>query len=245
MKPLAILALLWVSLAPLTAGNIDVSADSQVTLQNSESLTVSLGVWNYASAAASAGLASIYPAGISFTLGGLPDGSPSDAIPGTSATYTPGMLFSATLESLDGSISIPLIDSNAALLGLPGGDLVLTTGSRSGGSYTGPISLLSGTVTLSSAESAELFSAATLQPWSEAFEIRLVNAGDEFTFGYPGSTLAGDVSASLSSAGGTLSVGAIPLQVELRDCPEPGTICLLLIGLAALIVIHRRGLFSL
>lgn len=239
MKLLTILALFCASLAPLHAGNIDVTADSQVTLQNSDSLTFGLGVWNYASAASDAGLASPYPAEISFTLGAMPEGLPTSAIPGTSATYTPGMLFRATLESLDGSISMPLFDSNAALLGLPDGDLVVTTGFRSGGSYTGPISVLNATVALSSAEAAELFSAAALQPWSEAFDIRLVNVGDDITFGYSGAAITSAVTASLSSAGGTLSVGAMPLQVELQDCPEPGTIALLLIGLAAIGITKR------
>jgi hypothetical protein len=148
------------------------------------------------------------------------------------------MLFSATLESLDGSYSMPLFDSNAALLGLPDGDLVLGSGFRSGGSYSGPISVLSATVTLNSTESAELFSAAALEPWSEAFVIRLVNVGEDITFGYSGSPITSALSASLSSADGTLSAGAMPLQVELQDCPEPGTMWLLLIGLTASLVVR-------
>jgi hypothetical protein len=241
MRLSAILALFCVSLAPLYAGNIDVTADSQVTLQNNDSLIIGLGMWNYASQASGAGLPSPYPAEISFTLGGLPLDLPTSAIPGTSASYTPGMLFSASLESLDGSYSIPLFDSDAALLGLPDGDLVLGTGYRSGGSYSGPISVLSATVAISSAEAAELFSAAGLVPWSEAFVIRLVNVGDDITFGYSGSPITSALSASLSSANGTLSVGAVPIQVELQDCPEPATIGLLLIGFAASFLVKWGG----
>jgi len=233
MKLPLIFALFYVSLMPLDAGIADVTADAQVTVQENESLIIGLGVWNYASQASAAGLASPYPTEISFSLGGLPDGLPTSTIPGTSATYTPGMLFSATLESVDGSYSMPLFDSDAALLGLPDGDLVLGNGSRSGGSYSGPISDLSATVTLSSAESAELFSAASLAPWSEAFVIRLVNVGEDVTFGYSGSPITSALSASLSSVDGTLSVGAVPIQVELQDCPEPGTMGLLLMGLVA------------
>jgi hypothetical protein len=239
MKMSAIFALFCASLVPLHAGNVDVTADSQVTLQDGDSLIIGLGVWNYASQASGAGLASPYPAEISFTLGGLPVGLPTSAIPGTSASYTPGMLFSASLESLDGAESIPLFDSNAALLGLPDGDLVLGAGFRSGGSYSGPISVLSATVTISSAEAAGLFSAASLEPWSEAFAIRLVNMGDDITFGYSGWPITSALSASLSSADGSLSVGAMPLQVQLQDFPEPGTMGLLLIGLAAIAVCAR------
>ena len=234
MRLSAIFALCCVSLVPLRAGNLDVTADSQVTLQNNDSLIIGLGMWNYASQASGAGLPSLYPTEISFTLGGLPLDLPTSAIPGTSAAYTPGMLFSASLESLDGSDSIPLFDSDAALLGLPEGDLVLGTGFRSGGSYSGPISVLSASVTISSAEAAELFSA-------EAFVIRLVNVGGAVTFGYSGSPITSALSASLSSADGTLSMGAIPLQVQLQDCPEPGTIGLLLIGLAAFFLVKWGG----
>jgi hypothetical protein len=241
MKHSAIFALLYVSLVPLHAGNIDVTTDSQVTVQEGESLIVGLGVWNYASQAAAAGLASPYPTEISFTLGGLPVGLLTSTIPGSSATYTPGLLFSATLESLDGTVSVPLFDSNAALLGLPDGDLVLGSGFRSGGSYSGPISVLSATVMLTSAESAELFSAAALEPWSEAFVIRLANVGEDVTFGYSGSPITGALSASLSSENGTLSVGAMPIQVELQNCPEPGTLGLLLMGLMASLWLKWRA----
>ena len=241
MRLSAIIALFCISLAPLRAGNIDVTGDSQVTLQDNDSLLIGLGVWNYASLASGAGLASPYPAEISFTLGGLPVDLPTAAIPGTSASYTPGMLFSASLESTDGSISIPLFDSDAALLGLPDGDLVLGAGFRSGGSYSGPVSVLSATVALNSAQTAELFSAAELESGSEAFVIRLLDVGDDITFGYSGSPITTALSASLSSADGTLSVGAVPLQVELQDCPEPGTIGLFLMGLAAIAVCARAS----
>ena len=165
----------------------------------------------------------------------LNESAPTAASCNARVSQYSSVIFSASLESLDGSYSIPLFDSDAALLGLPDGDLVLGTGYRSGGSYSGPIAVLSATVMLSSAEAADLFSATALQPWSEAFVIRLVNVGDDVTFGYSGSPITSALSASLSSADGTLSVGAMPLQVELQDCPEPGTIGLLLIGLAVMV----------
>jgi hypothetical protein len=118
---------------------------------------------------------------------------------------------------------------------------VLGSGFRSGGSYSGPISVLSATVMLTSAESAELFSAAALEPWSEAFVIRLANVGEDVTFGYSGSPITGALSASLSSENGTLSVGAMPIQVELQNCPEPGTLGLLLMGLMASLWLKWRA----
>jgi hypothetical protein len=126
---------------------------------------------------------------------------------------------------------------------LPDGDLVLGSGLRSGGSYSGPVSVVSATATLSSAEAADLFAAGSLAPWSEAFVIRLVNLGDDMTFGYSGAPIASAVSVSLSSTGGSLSVGAVPLQVDLQDCPEPGTTTLLLLGLAAIALSRRIRLY--
>ena len=211
------------ALASLRAGTIDVTSDSQVTLHPHQSLLFYLSS-DYASHAP---LESPYPGQIEVLFGCLPLDSPTAMIPGTSAPYIPGILFSGTLESLDGSIAIPLFDSNAARLGLPAGDMVLTTGYRNGGAYSGSISALTGSLVLSSQEAAELFSV-------KDFVIRLRDLQGEVTFGYPGSPLTTAFSASLSSADGTLSLGAMPQRVELRHNPEPGTIGLLLIGLAIL-----------
>jgi len=92
---------------------------------------------------------------------------------------------SAPLKSRDGSLSIPLTDPNATRLGLSAGDMLLTQGSRSGGSYSGPINLLSAAVTLSSGQAAALFA-------SGAAVIEVRNTGAPVTFGYSGSPIAGD-----------------------------------------------------
>jgi hypothetical protein len=157
----------------------------------------------------------------------MPLGGPVASIPGTSGVYVSGILFSGTLESQDGSVSIPLTDSNATRLGLPAGDLLLTPGSRSGGSYSGAIDLLSAAVTLSPQEAAALFASG------EAV-IHIQNTGAAITFGYAGVPIGSDFSASLIGDGGAQSVGARVMQVECAhaDAPEPGTIGLLLIGLA-------------
>jgi hypothetical protein len=239
--PLFGFALFFVSILPLSGDSIDVSSDSLVTLQNNNSLIFDLGMWNYAEQASNDGLASPYPAEISVMLAGLPVDAATSPISGTSAVYTPGILFSGDLESVDGSVVIPLVDCNAALLGLPTGDMVLTNGYTSGSSYSGPISLLTASVVLSSAEAADLFAAGSLDPWSESFVLRLNNIGGNITFGYPGASIEDASSASLSSADGTLSVGAVPLQADLRATPEPGSVGLLLIGLAVIAAITARS----
>jgi hypothetical protein len=221
MKDLIARLLIWgvplAMMAPAKANPINVTGSSLVTLGSNDSLLF------YISSN------SPYPGEIELVLGGIPLGGPVESISGTSVVYMPGMLFSGTLESQDGSISIPLTDASATRLGLPNGDILLTPGSCSGGSYSGPIDLISAGTTFSSQEAAELFGSG------EAV-IDLQNIGGSMTFGYPGSAITNDFSASLISADGSESMGA---RVMKADCerhgpavPEPATVGLLLIGLA-------------
>ena len=210
----ALLAIL-LSIAPATASPIDVTNSSLVTLQTNESLLF------YISSDHS------YPAELQILLGGTPLGGPVASISGTSGVYVAGILFSGTLESQDGSVSIPLTDPDATRLNLPTGDMLLTPGSRSGGSYSGSIDLLSAAVTLSPQEAAALFASG-----EAVIDIR--NTGAAITFGYSGAPIGSDFSASLVGPAGAQSVGARVMQVECAraNAPEPGTIGLLVIGLS-------------
>jgi hypothetical protein len=220
-------ALLLASIAPATATTLDVTNISQVTLQTNDSLIFTLSA-DYSNCSRG----SQYPGEIEMLLGGMPLGGPVASIPGTSGVYMPGILFTGTLASQNGGISIPLTDPNATRLGLPAGDMLLTPGSRSGGSYSGPIDLLSAGVIISSQEAAELFGSGEVV-------IDLHDIGAPITFGYPGSTIASDFSASLIGPDGSQSVGARVMGVECvhNNTPEPGTIGLLIIGLT--IVVRR------
>lgn len=215
-------SLLLASIA--TASTINVTSNSQVILQNNDSLLVYIS-----SDYSSSGFGSSYPGDIEMILGSMPLGEAVASIPGTSGVYMPGILFTGTIESQNGPDSIPLTDADATRLGLPKGDMLLAPGSHSGGSYSGPIDLLSAEVTLSPQEAAALFASG------EAV-IDLHNIGAAITFGYPGSSIANDFSASLISSDGEQSVGARVMKVECvhTNTPEPGTIGLLIIGLTIL-----------
>jgi hypothetical protein len=220
MRQLTARYLLLISLSATlaAASTIDVTNNSQVTLGAGDSLIFTLS-----------GGDTSYPGEIEMLLGGMPLAGPVASIPGTSGVYLPGILFSGALESQDGSDSISLTDPDAARLSLPSGDMVLTPGSRSGGSYSGPIDLLSAEVTLTAAESSALFSSGEVT-------IELQNIGAPITFGYPGTSLASDFTASLISRDGGQSVGARVMNVECvrNNAPEPGTIGLLIIGLTVI-----------
>jgi hypothetical protein len=231
-KRSAILSLFFACL-PLAAGTIDVTPDSQVTLQAGDSLEFQAGSANYAFNAQRYGLSSPYPGQMAILLAGLPASGPVAPIPGTSMVYTTGILFSGTLESVDGSVVIPLSDPNAARLGLPAGDMVLEPSYRSGGSYTGPTSVLTASVTVSSAEAAALFG-------SGEFLLRFRDVDGGMTFGFAGSPIASALSVSLISTDGSFSVGALPQQATLQHTPEPGTLALLLMALPAAWLLARR-----
>src|SRR5450755_1828622 len=206
---LLVFAALLSPMAPAFATTIDVTNASQVTLAANDDLIF------YIAADYSGGVPQ-YPGAIQMLLGGMPVGGPVAAIPGTSGVYMPGILFSGKLESGNGAISVPVTDSNATRLGLTAGAMLLTPGSRSGGSYSGAIDLLSGAATVSPQDATALF-----------------GSGGAITFGYPDSTVASDFSASLISSDGLQSMGARVLRVQcVTTTPEPGTVGLLLIGLA-------------
>jgi hypothetical protein len=221
-----LLGALLLAAAPAKASLIDVTTQPQVTLATNDSLIFTL------SADYSTCRNSNYPGAIEILLGSMPLGGPVESIPGTSGVYMPGILFTATLQSVNGAISVPLTDPDAARLGLPAGDILLTPGSRSGSSYAGPIDLISAMVTISSQEAAELFASGEVV-------VDIHDVGGPITFGYPGSTIAGDFSASLISQDGSQSAGARILQAQCghANTPEPGTIGLLIIGLT---IIARR-----
>ena len=213
-------------LAPACAGTLDVTNNSQVTLGTNDELIFYLSA-DYSTCGKSA-----YPGAIEMLLGGMPLGGPVASIPGTSGVYITGILFNGVLESPTGSASLPLSDPNAARLGLPTGDMLLTPGSRSGGSYSGPIDLLSAEVAIGSQQDAALFASGEVA-------IELQNTGAPITFGYPGATISSDFTASLISPDGSQSTGAHILDVQCvrQNAPEPGTTGLLILGLT---IVARR-----
>src|SRR5450755_651876 len=216
---LLVFAALLSPMAPAFATTIDVTNASQVTLAANDDLIFYI-------AADYSGEVPQYPGAIQILLGGMPVGGPVAAITGTSGVYMPGILFSGKLESGNGAISVPVTDSNATRLGLTAGAMLLTPGSRSGGSYSGVIDLLSGAAPVSSQDATALFGSGEIA-------IDLHNSGGAITFGYPDSTVASDFSASLISSDGLQSMGARVLRVQcVTTTPEPGTVGLLLIGLA-------------
>ena len=167
-----------------------------------------------------------YPTEVELLLGSLPLDGPVAPIPGTSGVYLQGYLFAGDMESLDGSVSIPLFNPAAARLGLPTGDLLLTPGSVSGGTYSGPVDLLTAEVSLTPSEISAIFS-------QSEFVIDLQNIGAPVTFGYPGTPITQDFETALITNDGG-SIGAHALSINALGAPEPGTVGFVIIGLTIL-----------
>src|SRR5580658_1183243 len=116
-----LVAVLFGTIAPAKVSLLDVTNDSLVTLGANDDL-----LFFISSDSLSSGNGPSYPDEIEMLIGGMPLGGPVASIPGTSGVYMPGILFTGTLESQNGSVSIPLADSNAARLGLLVGNMMPT-----------------------------------------------------------------------------------------------------------------------
>jgi hypothetical protein len=183
--------------AALSAKTIDVSSQTTQELQSGDSLVFLFADTSYAQRASSMGMASS-PLQIFFNLISAPIASAGQ--------------FTAALKSMDGSDSAPFP-----------GSLTWSNGVVQTSGYSGQASVLSDSLTLSSALSREIFAG------SEA-ELALTYTGPDITVGLPGHSLQHDLTVSL--AGGPLSIGAVNSAVSLVRrvpvvaTPEPGTAAL-------------------
>jgi len=220
----------FVSLA--AADTIDITGEIFHTIQSGKTVTVDFGIWNYG---ANNPNVSPYPTSIGFLLmGAVPQQQAGQMLPGSTQTYFPGYVFEAYLESLDGSISAPLLDANASRLGLQTGYLVATLGTFSaGGGAPLDVAVLSGSVSIPLAFSEALFG-ANLNNYNNAARIRLINVGGAFTLGIGDPYTIGQSISEPDIRGlGAVSTAGIPGPVVVHN-PEPATLALLALPLAVL-----------
>jgi hypothetical protein len=191
---------------PLGAATIDVSTTTTALLHPGDSLRFDFLSWNFSIHALSFGLPA-YPTQVGFLFVTAPTDSAAQ--------------FDATLESKDGSVSVPL--------GVP---LSFVPGVFRGSLYRGPVATLQGWFHLPETLSQELFGGS-------AAVLTLRDIGADVTVGLPPYRLRQDLTVSLS--GGPLSVGAVSGGVTLEQeadpppqVPEPHSGTLLLGGLALL-----------
>jgi hypothetical protein len=187
----------------LSAATIDVSYQTTQLLQTGDSLSFLFTDSSYATYATGLGLAP-YPNSINYTFASSPLSAAGH--------------FTAELQSLNGAVDA-----------IFPGPIHWTSGYAQTSGYSGPISTLVDSLTLSGALSQALFSNA------EA-ELILTYSGPDATVGMPGSTLRHDLDVSL--LGSFLSIGGIVYSASLdngsggANTPEPSSALLVAAGTA-------------
>lgn len=194
--------------ACLCAGTIDVTSQSSQWLQTGDSLEFLFSSRSYANYASGLGL-SLYPAAIDFTFASMP--------------VTVAGQFTAELESTDGIVEAVFPET-----------LSWSSGHAYNSGYSGSVSAVVGSLSLSNALSQAIFSN------SEA-ELVLTYSGLPVDVGMQGNTLRQDLQVSL--LGGPMSIGGMVYSATLVDggaivasgrqgpaAAEPNTGMLLLAG---------------
>jgi hypothetical protein len=218
---------------PLAAGILDVTDQPQVSLAPGREISLHFGVWNYG---ANNPDSSPYPTSLTFTaVGEIPEGATLGFIPNTTMVQVQGQLFTGWVTSMDGSVSVPLMDVQAVRSGHAPGTLLATLGSVCYPlACPADVLVVTGRLELTPELSERLFGPNVLELESSAV-VHLRNLGAvPVTFGV-GEGFG--IRSSLFIAGvmgaGGVQTGGMPGKVEVHN-PEPST--LLLLG-SALVVL--------
>lgn len=233
-----LLLLLGTAVVRLPAGTIDVTEHESVNVRPGARLFIDFGVWSYG---ANNPGESGYPTALQLMVIAEQPGVAPSTVPGSSAQYYEGWLFHAMLESLDGSVSVPFYDPNAALLGLPEGAVLATRGTWSaGGGPPRDVAVLNAFLSMPLAVSEALFG-TNLGNYDDAARIRLQNLGAalEVTLG-PGYTVRNAISEPGVSGVGNAQTAGLTGRVMYAN-PEPATWLLLGAGLALIARRVRRA----
>ena len=170
--------------APLYAGTIDVSSQSSVVLHDGDALTFAISAWSYQVHAPEFG-APADPSYVSFSLF-------TDPLIGA-------LDLDFSLESNDGGTSAVIDDAS------------LLSGYFQGSLYQGPVSMESGSLTMSPALSSQIFA-------GPAVLLVVEDTGGDVSLGLSPYPLLQSLEFSLS--GGGFSVGGAVAAVTLQQAPS-------------------------
>ncbi len=177
----------------------------------------------------------LFPTTIGLELvGSVPSGSAVAPIPGSSQSYFTGVLAQASLESSDGTVSLPLFDADSWRLGLSTGSLVAD--STGGGAF-----IISAQVAVSLNASEAIFGT------TGQAEFVIQNLGNAFTIGLgPGYSLSNAILAPLTANNGSVATAGYLQSTEMTSpsnlaaVPEPAALGATTVGAAFLFWLRRR-----
>jgi hypothetical protein len=179
----------------------------------------------------------LFPTTIGLELAGsVPSGSTTAPIPGSSQSYFTGILAQASLESLDGSVSLPLFDADSWRLGLATGSLVAD--STGGNTF-----IISAQVAVSLNASEAIFGT------TGQAQFVIQNLGNAFTIGLgPGYSLSNAILAPLTADNGSVETAGYlqsmemtsPSNTSIAAVPEPAAFGVATVGGAFLFWLRRR-----
>ncbi|MGO9230722.1 MAG: hypothetical protein ACLQKA_16145 [Bryobacteraceae bacterium] len=205
-----VVVLLLAAGLPLVASPIAVTNQTTASLHTDDALFFTLATYGFAEDAAEFGLP-VLPTLVSF---GFVTSSPG-----------PSGYWDALLETPGGSVIATFPDL-----------MEFETAQYQSAGYTGPVGVLEGSLTLSSAEAQQVGDSPVV--------LVLQNLGSTATVGLPPYSIAHDLTVTLSGSG--LTTGAVVDGVTLADpappgVPEPGSGWLLAAGAALCCATARRS----
>jgi hypothetical protein len=179
----------------------------------------------------------LFPTTIGLELvGSVLSGSTATPIPGSSQSYFTGILAQAELESLDGSVSLPLFDADSWRLGLSTGTLVADS--------TGGNNFVIFAQVAVSLNASEAIFGTTGQA-----QFVIQNLGSAFTIGLgPGYSLSNAILAPLTADNGSVETAGYlqsmqmtsPSNTSVSAVPEPAAFGVAIVGGALLFWLRRR-----
>jgi hypothetical protein len=180
----------------------------------------------------------LFPTTIGLELvGSVPAGSAIAPIPGSSQSYYSGILMQASLESSDGSVSLPLFDADSWRLGLSTGSLVADVAPNN-------TAIIFAQVAVSLSASEAIFG----KTGQAEFVIR--NLGGDYTIGLgPDYSLSNAILAPLTANNGSVQTAGYLKSTQLTEpvtnnanlpVPEPAGFGTAALGGAVLFWLRRR-----
>jgi len=220
-----LLALSFVA-ALANAETVDLSNSNPLNFRSGSDLYINFSAWNYAVHNSGS---SPFPTYVGLQLLGVqPSSVPLMAVPHATNTYFGSQQIQGWLQNMDGTVSAPFTNPDAARLGLASGSLLVQPGVF--GSASTPVALIEANAALTLSLSGQIFGSDIAHRGSSAV-IHLRNLGDDLQIGLAGGfSLLNAISEPSISGSGSVQTSGYTQSVSITTVPEPGSFVLILLA---------------